>query len=53
MFDSLVCEIAGVSFGWVGGVFMYAIPEIVHVVIRWLALLVIWCMYAHSTTPFL
>jgi hypothetical protein len=49
MFDSLVCEITGVGFGGGmggGGVFMYAIAEIVHVIIRWLAVSVIWFMYA-------
>jgi len=46
MFDSLVCEIAGVGYGWEGGVFMYAVAEVVHVIIRWLAVSVIWFMYA-------
>lgn len=46
MFDSLVCKIAGVGFVLEGGVFMYAVAEMVHVIIRWLAVSVIWYMYA-------
>jgi hypothetical protein len=46
MFDSLVCEVAGVGFGWGGGVILFAIAQIVHVMIRWLAVSVIWFMYA-------